>query len=437
MRDPFGNIEAYQEFFRQADHGEEFRAAFEPTATVDRFLYSRFTRISELQNYVRHQYSSGVALEAIRESVVQRVVLMAAIRVQLGASEDYAGVYPLEPRRLDTHRLPFGFLALALLTVTKPGFPDELRELMNPLPAEREYFYDLVSVAFIPSIELLKKYRPHKECAPFITPVLRALALPAPERAAALAAHMKKWETIVRPWGLKPNLNTVIGQDRLFPDFAFEIALAVCAYDIDDSSFCEHRYYPRDLVEHYRANVRNTRDAWRAPGVGAGVPVDVPPAPPKADLSKSKRKGITRWLELVSNGDNDTIEQVQDVVGKPKKIKDVDSFLCALAETGQAIHADLKDDDTLESQTVALALARDLGEFQGPPGPPHGLARCVATLLAFDSWLAKTKYRLVGIDTGDDIWHGVLVQEELHAELLALGSELGVDMLEPKKAFTT
>ena len=241
---------------------------------------------------------------------------------------------------------------------------------MSPIAAEREYFYDLMSKAFIASFALTEKYAPNKECEPFIAPVLRTVALPAPQRAGARAAHMNQWESIAQPFGLKANLNTASGHDSLFPDFAFEVALAVCAYDIDDSSFCQHRYYPRDMVEHYRANVRHRRDAWRAPGAGAAVTVDAPAPAAKADLSQSTRGGIARWLELVSDGDDEVLEQVQDAVGKSEPIEDVDSFLCALAETGHGIHADLKDHDTLESQAAALALARELGEFAPPAGPP-------------------------------------------------------------------
>ena len=436
MRDPSGNIEAYKAYFELAQHMEEWWATFEPTGPADQLMSVQFEHISRYQNDVRHQYSSGVALDIIAETVVQRVTKMAAIRAQLSTSEYYANVFPLEPRRLDTRRLPYGFLALALLTVAKSGLPDQLRELMTPIPAEREYFYDLMSTAFIPTISLMKKYKPYKDCNMFIEPVLRALALPESERAGALAAYMKKWENIVRPFGLKSHLNTAIGQDNLFPDFAFEVALAVCAYDIDDSSFSDHRYYPRDLVEHYRAHVRNTRDAWRAPGIGAGVPVEAPPPPPKADLSKSKRKGVARWLELVTDGDNDAVDDLLEDVGKPKKIKNVDGFLCVLAEKGQIIHADLKDDDTLAAQASSLAMSRDLGEFESAAGPPYGPTRCVATLLAFDGWLTTKGYRLAGMETGDDIWHAVLVRKEYHAELLSLGSALGIEALEAKDAFS-
>lgn len=97
----------------------------------------------------------------------------------------------------------------------------------------------------------------------------RGLSLPVASRPAALHAHMKNWQRLMRTYGWKPNLMPRIGHDRLFCDFAFEVTLAVCAYDIDGSSFRDHPYYPRDLVDHYRQNLRHHRDGWRAEGESA------------------------------------------------------------------------------------------------------------------------------------------------------------------------
>jgi hypothetical protein len=287
---------------------------------------------------------------------------------------------------------------------------------------------DLLVKAFVPAHALAKKYKPNKYTDPWTAPVLRALALPAGDRPAALAAHMKNWTRLMRPFGWKPGLDTRPGGDRLFCDFAFEVALAVCGWDIDDSGFAAHLYYPRDLVEYYRANVRHTRDAWRAEGAGAGVEIVAPPPPVKSDLAKTRRKGIARWLELVADGDQDAVEAVLEAIGKPRKIKDLDELFAALGESGVAIHADIKDDATLAAQADALSGARGLREFDGPAAPPAGPARCEALLQAWNGWLAERGYRLAAIDGQDDAWHAVIVRAAYVDELAALSRELGIGL---------
>jgi len=43
-------------------------------------------------------------------------------------------------------------------------------------------------------------------------------------------------------------------------------------------------------------------------------------------------------------------------------------------------------------QAGELAEQRDVGEFDGPSGPPFGPARCSAGLLAFAHWLQPRGY---------------------------------------------
>ena len=63
------------------------------------------------------------------------------------------------------------------------------------------------------------------------------------------------------PMRLEAESRQCLRKDMVFCDFAFEVVLAVCGWDIDDSSFADHPYYPADLVRYYRENVRHSRDA--------------------------------------------------------------------------------------------------------------------------------------------------------------------------------
>lgn len=269
-------------------------------------------------------------------------------------------------------------------------------------------------------------YQKDKYTAVWEHPVLRILAMPVEERPAAMSMHMQAWPRLVSPSGYREKLTSPPSFHWRWCDLAYEVALAVCAYDIDDSTFRDHPYYPRDLTDYYRQHIRHSRDQWRPLYVGADLPINVPPPPKKADLAKSKRKGIARWVELVADGDIDATEAVLEATGKPRKIHDLETLLQNLAENSIALYADLKDDDTLEQQASDLSEARGLGVFDGPPGPPYGPARCEATLLAWSDWLAERGYLLVDIDDEDCDHHAVVVNTVFYLELQQLSEQLGI-----------
>ena len=428
-RDPEGEAQRYAELLdSDVDRSEQEFAALTPhsqNAWTSSLLYS-------LPAHVVEQYAGGEPLDAVRAAVLARssALIEAKAFLMERAESPQRDVFPLD----GNERECIGFAGLALLLVPDSAYLATFRQMIYPSGEKRGYLFDLLVKGFVPDYVMAKKYKANKYAAPWIDPLVRALAEPPERRAAALAAHMKNWCRIMRPWGCKPD--TVRSDtDPLFPDFAFEVALAVCAYDIDDSSFNAHPYYPRDLVEYYRANVRATRDAWRAYQAGAGVPVIAPPPPAKADLAKTKRKGVARWVELVCDGNIDACVAVLETVGKPRKIKEIDELMCALAEEQQAIHADIKDDDSVVGFAQLLAQARALGEFDMPPGPPFGPARASAALLAFSQWLAQRGYRLVDLDGQDDAWHAVLVKAEYQQELLDLGATLGLVARDPLAAY--
>ena len=249
----------------------------------------------------------------------------------------------------------FAYSAIALLLIADQPELISLSQAVDTSGDYRSYAFEILLKAFIPQWKLIKKY-PRQGSVKFdliwADPLVRALSVAPDKRTDALAQYMKSWNRLMKPWGWKPTrvycpldaegmqIDHACSGDWLFVDFAFEAALAVCAYDLDDSSFRDHPYYPRDLVDYYRANIRHTRDAWRAQGVGADIEIEPPPLPKKLDLTKSKSKGLARWVELVSDGDKDATESVVEQVGKLRKVKDVGELSCALAENGAGLHAD-------------------------------------------------------------------------------------------------
>ncbi|MEW6373618.1 MAG: PoNe immunity protein domain-containing protein [Pseudomonadota bacterium] len=428
MRDPAGNAARYAHVMSNSLQAEEATRMTTPHS-LEQEVWSRSNLILTSKDIVRHQYGAGQAIASIKAEMLPRSTLMAENTEFARANGDgrFSDFYAVD----GTMRASVAFTALALLLVEQPKYLEVFPRLLSPVVDQRSYLMDLLIKAFISDHAIAKKYKADKWVSPWADPVVRVLAGPENARAEGLAACMKNWRRIMRAFGWKPNLDTAIGKDLLFCDFAFEVALAVCAYDIDDSSFNDHPYYPRDLVEHYRANVRHTRDAWRPEGVGAGVPVVAPPPPKKADLAKSKRKAVARWVELACDGNVDATEAVLETVGKPRKFDEIDELMEALGEASQAINADIKDDETLAIQAGRLAEDRGLGEFEAPSGPPFGPARCTATLLAFAEWMGARGYRLVDLDNGDDAWHAVVVKAEYYDEFIALSGQLRIAARDP------
>jgi hypothetical protein len=432
MRDPFGNLRRYRKEIGEIVQQEEFISSLVPES-LEEEAWFRLQFVATTLRLVVRKYVAGEAIESIKDMILDRADLIAEnsdfVRLNgIIEQRDYSAID-------GKYRADTAFVSMALLSVETSEYLSIFRKLLPTDSSKRSYVIDLLVKAFVPDHAILKKYKTDRYAVIWTDPFLRALAADAETRSEALATYMKNWCRMMRPFGWKPDLNTEPGKDRLFCDFAFEVALAVCAYDIDDSMFCDHAYYPRDLVQHYRAQVRNTRDAWRPMAVGPGVQVIAPPPPKKADLAKTKRKGIARWIELVCDGNVDATESVLEVIGKPRKLEDIHELMEALSDAGQAIHGDVKDDETILIQAASMADERALGEFDGPAGPPFGPARCSAGLLAFSAWLETRGYRLVDLDNDDDAWHAVVVKADYHAELIDLSNTLKIRTRTPEAVY--
>ncbi len=430
MRDPDGCFSYYNE---KMDYILTAREKFESKSySIEVLLKYNFSTLGEIVSYMLHRYGRGDPLSDIFNyfnedgwpdyKISEKFIL--EHHKGPGKSSASLGVDEYSSREV--------FCFLAFLACMDPS-PERLNSyrvwFIVMLPCR---LVDVLFKSFIPDYQCSASYKVSTRREWWMTPLLDALARPPEERPAAMAAHMGNWHRLMRPLGWKPKREET---DILFCDFAFEVALAVCAYDIDDSSFCDHPHYPRDLVAHYRQHIRHTRDAWRAEGVGAGVALPPPMPPKRVDLAVSKRKNFARWVELACDGYEDAVLSVLETTGKPRKVRDFDALIIALDEAGHAIHADIKDDASLASQASDLADARGLGPFDAPDDPPQGPARCTATLLALEAWVTPRGYRLLDLDGDDDAWHAVLVQAVYAEEFLALGQALGLRLRLPQQVY--
>ncbi|MGL6041660.1 MAG: DUF6630 family protein, partial [Deefgea sp.] len=91
-----------------------------------------------------------------------------------------------------------------------------------------------------------------------------------------------------------------------------------------------------------------------------------------------------------------------------------------------ALHADLKDDESLDAQTCALLDGRGISDDSDDTAPSQGYHRAAQLILHLASKLDENGYRLVLLDNQDDAWHGIAVKTTYHAELLALSDQLGI-----------
>jgi hypothetical protein len=108
--------------------------------------------------------------------------------------------------------------------------------------------------------------------------------------------------------------------------------------------------------------------------------------------------------------------------------KEAGVAFAALAENGQGVCADIKDDDTLAAQLDRMLETRMLKGFEPSIVGGTGPARCEELLKNAQNWMSKGKlrYKLYTLDLGDDAWYGLSVHEVFATEFLTLGESLGL-----------
>ncbi|MFC4623614.1 PoNe immunity protein domain-containing protein [Comamonas nitrativorans] len=386
-------------------------------------------RFDIIQNFL---YANGTSIETLERLLIELLPITEKVlhlNIEFLAEENKL---PKENIKYSFYKIMMPIIQQALLMVQDTTILKRWMQLTEGGNSPNSsYVGDVLARSFIPDWPISKKYGKLDRYDNIRMHHGLQTVLSAPGKAgkqAGIERYMAQWNGMMRPFGWKPKRNydprPGYGDD-LFLKFAYEAALVVCGWDLDDSAFRDHPYYPRDLVDYYRAHVRHTRDAWRPEGIGAGIPVMPPPPPKKIDLHKSKAKGYKRWLELTCDGDKNACTDTLEALGTLRSLKNSwDEVLDQLSGNGHAVRADLKDPDTLQAQIDALATQRPLAELTPPDAPPAGPARCEMLMQQATAWAAAQGYTWQALDDGGDNWQAVLIRSEFHAEWLALSAAL-------------
>lgn len=401
---------------------------------------SALRNISELAHLL---YGRGVPCDVLAQYLADSIsfaegVRDCLVRFRHQNSDPHVSSSTSWVYRINTPFQDFRFITILLLLVTDADVVSRWLSMVYRTDNARSYITDLLVRSFCADWDVAKKYRKldRYDHPRILNALHKALSAPNPAgRQAGITQYMAGWNRMMKPYGWKPERHYTAwpdrnqprppGSDDSFHYFAYEAALAVCAWDLDDSAFREHPYYPRDLVDYYRAHVRHTRDAWRAEGAGPGLAVAPLPAPKRIDLAKGKSKGYKRWLELACDGDKEAVQAILEEGGRLRSLKERwDEALSALADAGHAVRADLKDADSLQGQIDELAANRQLADFEPPAEPRAGPARCEMLMQEAPQWAAAQGYTWHALDDGGDNWQAVLIRNAFDAEWLELGTSL-------------
>jgi len=376
----------------------------------DEVLASLSAIPAELASALLCRYSRGDTLDELRD-----YFLHTYLPVMEAARRQYRTLDARRPLALDRERSNSWMLLFALVCFDADGsmigrYADWFSE------SSKTVLYSMALKGFVPDYAYADRYDARRETIACERMVLEILLAPRDTWTGALAAFTRKWPKQMAPHGYRDHEDD---DKPPFNDFPFHVAIAVCAFDIDDTPFRDLPWYPRDLVDYYLDHVRHTRDAWRTGAIdpAAGLPDSARPQQ-KAAPKLSKTAAYARWLELVGG-----------TAGKRKTMPDLFELMEALAGQGVAINADIKDDETVATQLAALCSSRRLPMLDVPAPPPHGPARIAAILTVLQTHAASHGQRMALLDNEDDSWNVVLHDAASGDLFAALCEQLGIGIL--------
>ena len=203
---------------------------------VSIFLYRR--------NLLMGEYSRGYPLNELREEFPLIVTAWEALR-NIDKEGSFAGLFK---NSLDNYTRALWLLSLAyLLGVEQPV-------LLRLLACIRNEGQDLLFERFVTAVapELVRKPAKKLLYPKAYQPLYDAIDAPADEQAALMQQFLKKWYQKMSNAGWHDNHK---GQDGggFFGYWCWEAAGVAHAFGMDDSSFREMPYYPKDLADYARA----------------------------------------------------------------------------------------------------------------------------------------------------------------------------------------
>lgn len=385
-----------------------------------------------LGNQIVAMYGLGHPIEVVKDRLQDRIALAKWID-ELNQQEHVSSVSQVYREQL---------YAIAVLTLPA----DDLEHYFwKPLfehtdAKERVYILDYLQSAFRQDYKTARKYTRNKFAHVWADPVHKALTQNPQNKEATLAQLMESWADRLsklvpldwKPWEEEQyKYITDEGRKIYAPpnlDFAYEVALAVCAFDLDDTSFRDHPYYPRDLVDYYRDNVRHTRDGWRKPGAGPTLELE-PYEVKRIDLSKKKTKGFRRWLDIASDGDPDAVGEALRQLTNLRRVKNLGQVISVMGDYGIALAVDLKDDETCESELLRLINERNISLEYVTPKTKYaaGSGRCGELFEHAREWIAEHGLRLIQLSEDGD-WDAVVINQTWENEFRELSKQLGVEL---------
>jgi hypothetical protein len=419
-RDLTGTVETTNyavEFHESCARSAIKRAEREPD---DRHQYGLIDIPSHLARGLLQRYARGDSLEALHQYFEEGYIPTLHHAVQL--SEKF---FPEHRLRLHFEQTASWMLLFALVCFDDDGkqmahLDDWFTPDCNPV------LYSMVLKAFVPGYTYAEAYNRESTALPLEDRLVSAL-LQAPETwSRAFTAYMQQWPKLMKRYGYREHVDEDKSRFEFFP---LHLALAVCAFDVDDSAFRDLPYYPHDLVDYYRAHRRHTRDAWRTSVIepGIGLPEG---ARPKRTYVLSKGEAYERWVELVCGEQPDLIEDAKRALGKRKTMPPLDAAMEALASAGLGIRADLKDDESVAAQAIAVCQSWQLPAPAVPVMTQQGPARITAILNALHALDTRRGQRLAVLDDGSDNWNAILYSYHHAAEFTMLCEQLGIKWMD-------
>ena len=422
LRNPSTTIEAISYYVHSHESGPARwikQALSEPD---NPHQYGLISVPSDLARGLMQRYARGDSMESLRQYFNEgyRPTLQQAAEIS-------RKLFPDHVLRMHFEQIASWMLLFALVCFDEEGadiarLDDWFTPDCNPV------LFAMIRKAFEQGDAYVRKPNPSNTAVPHEEQLVAALLQPPATWPQAFGAYMKQWPRLMQKYGYREHVE----EERHGFDFVpFHLGLAVCAFDVDDSAFCHLPYYPRDLVDYYRVNIRHQRDAWRArPSDPAlGLPDDARPQPKKTYVL-SKAEAYGRWIELVCGEDPERVNGARKALGKRKTMSALDQAMESLASAGLAIHADLKDDETVAAQATSLCASWNVPAKAMPDLAQQGPARITAILNALHDLDTCRGQRLVMFDDGGDNWHGLMFSFAHEAEFNTLCEQLGLKRMD-------
>ena len=211
---------------------------------------------SVLSNYDYHiqillmKYTRGDSFEEIKEHFEQLIRLLVTYKkekLERGITDIF------DFKSLESDINPLLAFAIAL-----PISDDTWNTLISIYPDGRDYITDKI-IAMRNSERKIASFKSWNKTAPAHNKYFKLLGETLEtedkeEQIKLVNKQLRKW----RNKGWRGSVS--IGSDpdypkekpRYYGQFAYEVAAVVMAFDIDDSSFKEDIYYPKELVEYFR-----------------------------------------------------------------------------------------------------------------------------------------------------------------------------------------